>query len=166
MRVRLFVTVLATVVGLILLVSFRTPAASTLNSGVALPPPASSPSPSSSPPAATQSGAPPAGGNTPTPTPSASGLKSGSFTGQDFPNQYGDVQIQVVVSGGKITDVQALQYPTDRPESAYISSQALPLLRQQVLQAQSAQIDGVGGATFTSESYDQSLQSALSQAGV
>jgi uncharacterized protein with FMN-binding domain len=92
-------------------------------------------------------------------------LKNGSFTGQDFPNQYGDVQVQVVVTGGKITDVKPLQYPTDRPQSAYISSQALPLLREEVLRAQSAQIDGVGGATFTSYSYYESLQSALSQAG-
>ena len=165
MPVRATVTLFATVVGVILLVSFRTPPAGTLNSAVALPPPQSTPSPSSSPPPATPSGAPPSGGNTPTPTSSASGLKNGSFTGQDFPNQYGDVQVQVVVTGGKITDVKPLQYPTDRPQSAYISSQALPLLREEVLRAQSAQIDGVGGATFTSYSYYESLQSALSQAG-
>ncbi len=163
MPIRAVVTLAATAVGLILLVSFRTPPSSTLNPAVGLPPSPSSPSPASSPPPATPSGAPPSG-NTPTPSQSATSLKNGSFTGQDFPNQYGDVQIQVVVSGGKITDVKALQYPTDRPQSAYISSQALPLLREEVLRAQSAQIDGVGGATFTSYSYYQSLQSALSQA--
>jgi uncharacterized protein with FMN-binding domain len=163
MPIRAVVTLAATAVGVILLVSFRTPPSSTLNTAVGLPPSPSSPSPASSPPPATPSGAPPSG-NTPTPSQSASGLKNGSFTGQDFPNQYGDVQVQVVVSGGKITDVKALQYPTDRPQSAYISSQALPLLRDEVLRAQSAQIDGVGGATFTSYSYYESLQSALSQA--
>jgi uncharacterized protein with FMN-binding domain len=163
MPIRAIVTLAATVVGLILLVSFRTPPSSTLNPAVALPPSPSSPSPASTPPPATPSGAPPSG-STPTPSPSATSLKNGTFTGQDFPNQYGDVQIQVVVSAGKITDVKALHYPTDRPQSAYISSQALPLLREEVLKAQNAQIDGVGGATFTSYSYYQSLQSALSQA--
>ena len=87
--------------------------------------------------------------------------KNGSFTGQDFPNFYGDVQVKVVVSGGKVTDIVALRYPTDRPQSAYISSVAVPLLRTEVLQAQSARIDGVSGATYTSESYAQSVQSAL-----
>jgi len=91
-------------------------------------------------------------------------LKDGSFTGQDFPNFYGDVQVQVIVSGGRITDVKALQYPTDRPQSAYISSVAIPYLHDEVLKAQSAQIDIISGATFTSESYAQSVQSALARA--
>jgi uncharacterized protein with FMN-binding domain len=72
--------------------------------------------------------------------------------------------VQVIVSGGKITDVKALQYPTDRPQSAYISSVAIPYLHDEVLKAQSAQIDIISGATFTSDSYAQSLQSALAQA--
>ncbi|HZU75715.1 MAG TPA: FMN-binding protein, partial [Dehalococcoidia bacterium] len=136
-----------------------------LNAGAGLPAAQSSPRPSSTPPGATPSGAPP-GGGTPTasPTPAPAGLKNGAFTGQDFPNQFGDVQVQVIVSGGRITDVKPLQYPTDRPQSAYISSQAIPMLHDEVLQAQSAQIDIIGGATFTSESYAQSVQSALSQA--
>lgn len=165
MPTRAVVTLAATVVGLFLLVSFRTPPPST-GSGVALLPVRSSPSASNSPPAVTPSGAPPSGGRTPAPTtvPTATGLKDGSFTGQDFPNFYGDVQVQVVVSGGKITDVKALQYPTDRPQSAYISSVAIPYLHDEALKAQSAQIDIISGATFTSQSYAQSLQSALDKA--
>jgi uncharacterized protein with FMN-binding domain len=165
MPIRAAVTIAATVIGLFLLVSFRTPPPSSV-SGVLLPPARSSPSPSSTPPAVTPSGAPPSGGRTPiaTATPGATGLKDGSFTGQDFPNFYGDVQVQVIVSGGRITDVKALQYPTDRPQSAYISSVAIPYLHDEVLKAQSAQIDIISGATFTSESYTQSLQSALARA--
>src|SRR5579864_7598667 len=113
MPIRAAVIVAATAVGLFLVVSFRTPPSGT-SSGVALLPARSSPSSSSSPPAVTPSGAPPSGGRTPaaTATPTATGLQDGSFTGQDFPNFYGDVQVQVVVSGGRITDVKPLQYPT------------------------------------------------------
>jgi uncharacterized protein with FMN-binding domain len=165
MPIRAVVILAATVIGLFLLVSFRTPPPNTV-SGVALLPGRSAPSPASTPPAVTPSGAPPSGGRTPaaTASPSATGLKDGSFTGQDFPNFYGDVQVQVIISGGRISDVKALQYPTDRPQSAYISSVAIPYLHDEVLKAQSAQIDIISGATFTSQSYAQSLQSALARA--
>jgi uncharacterized protein with FMN-binding domain len=161
MPIRAAVTIAAVVIGLFLVVSFRTPPPSSV-SGVAVLPARSTLAPSSTPPAATPSSAPPAGGRTP--TPSATVLKDGSYTGQDFPNFFGDVQVQVVISGGRITDVKALQYPTDRPQSAYISSVAIPYLHDEVLKAQSAQIDIVSGATFTSESYAQSVQSALARA--
>jgi uncharacterized protein with FMN-binding domain len=80
------------------------------------------------------------------------------------PNFYGPVQVQVVIRGGKITDVKTLQQPTDNPQSAYIASVAMPDLRQEVLQAQSARIYIVSGATYDSDSYAQSVQSALNQA--
>lgn len=166
MPLRAAVTLAATVVAIMLMISFRTPPTSALSGGAVLPA-RPTPQPSSAP-TATPSGAPPSGGTTPTasPTPTArpSGPKDGTLTGQDYPNQYGDVQVQVIISGSKITDVRAIQYPTDRPQSAFISQQALPLLHDEVLQAQSAQIDGVGGATFTSYSYAESVQSALAQA--
>jgi uncharacterized protein with FMN-binding domain len=98
---------------------------------------------------------------TATPTPAASGLRSGTFTGQTYSDQYGNLQVQVVISGGRITDVKLLQYPRNEPQSSFISSQALPLLREEVLQAQSAKIDAISGATFTSENYAASVQSAL-----
>jgi uncharacterized protein with FMN-binding domain len=79
--------------------------------------------------------------------------------------RYGAVQVQVVISDGKITDVVAVQYPQQNGRDQEINSQAIPLLRDQVLSAQSAQVDGVSGATFTSEGYLASVQSALDAAG-
>jgi uncharacterized protein with FMN-binding domain len=99
----------------------------------------------------------------PSPSPSPTAL-SGTFTGADVPNRFGDVQVRVVISNGRITDVQAIQLPTDRAESAYISQQVGPWLRTEALQAQSATIDIISGATYTSQSYAQSLESALQQA--
>jgi uncharacterized protein with FMN-binding domain len=78
--------------------------------------------------------------------------------------RYGDVQVRVIVRGGRIADVQALTLPSDRQRSAEISQQAGPMLHDEAVQAQSAQIDTLGGATYTSEGYAQSLQSALDKA--
>ncbi|HEX2850700.1 MAG TPA: FMN-binding protein [Acidimicrobiales bacterium] len=107
------------------------------------------------------------GGATPPPTtPSTAGAppvpgKSGTFTGSVERNRFGDVQVQVVIKSGRITDVVPLQLPSDRARSAFISEQAAPMLRQEALDAQSAQIDIVSGATYTSEGYAASLQAAL-----
>ena len=97
------------------------------------------------------------------PRPTASGGTI-TVTGDDVPNQFGDVQVQVTFSGGKITDVKALQLPFDRRRSAEISQFVEPYLRSEALQAQSAQIDLISGATYTSDSYAQSLQSAIDKA--
>jgi uncharacterized protein with FMN-binding domain len=98
------------------------------------------------------------------PSPSTPAAPSGTFSGSDFPNRFGDVAVRVVISNGRITDVQALQLPSDRAQSAYISEVAGPMLRSEVLQAQSANIDIISGATYTSQSYAQSVESALQQA--
>lgn len=90
--------------------------------------------------------------------------KNGTYTGSVADAFYGNVQVQVTISGGNITDVQFLQYPSDRSTSIYINSQAMPLLKQEAIQAQSAQVSGVSGATATSGAFIQSLGSALSQA--
>lgn len=100
----------------------------------------------------------------PSPTPSTSTAVNGTFTGSDAPNFFGDVVVRVVISNGHITDVQAVKLPTDRAYSAYVSQIAGPLLRTEALQAQSATIDIISGATYTSQSYAQSLESALQQA--
>jgi uncharacterized protein with FMN-binding domain len=105
-------------------------------------------------------------GATPAASPAPSTAVSGSFTGQDFRNRYGDVQVQVIISNGRITDIKALQLPFDRARSAYISQVAGPMLRNEALQAQSARIDIISGATSTSESYAQSLETALQQANM
>ena len=167
MPIRAAVTLAATAIGTVLLFSFRTPPAAPI---ATLAPSSTSSSSSTPSPTATPSAAPPSGGAsptptaTPTPTPAASGLKSGSFTGQTYANPYGNVQVQVVISGGKITDVKTIQYPNGHQQSVFINSQALPLLEQEVLQAQSARINIIGGATFTSQGYAQSVQSALDAA--
>jgi uncharacterized protein with FMN-binding domain len=103
----------------------------------------------------------PAGGSTP-PTPGTSKV-SGVFTGPTTEMEYGPVQVAIDVRGGKITDIKALQYPVDRPRSQFINSQAVPLLRSEVLQAQSANINLISGATFTSQAFATSLQAAIEQ---
>ena len=97
----------------------------------------------------------------PAPSPSPRAAVAGAFTGADVPNRFGDVQVRVVITGGRISDVQALRLPFDRAQSAYISQVAGPMLRTEALQAQSANIDIISGATYTSESYAQSLETAL-----
>jgi uncharacterized protein with FMN-binding domain len=74
------------------------------------------------------------------------------------------VQVQITVTGGKVTDAQAVVYPNGNGRDVEINSYALPVLSQEAVQQQSAQIDTVSGATVTSDGYVQSLQSALDQA--
>lgn len=102
--------------------------------------------------------------SSPTPSPAAngSGLTNGTFKGTAVSNPYGTVQVSITISGGKITNAQAT-YPTDG-KSGSINSNAIPKLKQAALQAQSAKIDTVSGATFTSEGYAKSLQAALDAA--
>ena len=117
--------------------------------------------------------APPARGSTPAtggtspatapPTTRAGAVRT--VDGDPFDNRYGTVQVRVSLRGTQITGITALQMPFDRQRSAEISQQAEPLLQQEALQAQSAQIDIIGGASYTSQSYAQSLQSALDKAG-
>lgn len=157
MPTRAAVAIVASVIGVFLLFSFKTPAQAkprTPSADVAQGGPTPTPSPAPSGSAAAS----------PTPSPTPSGPKDGTYTGQDVQTQFGDVQVKVTISGGKITDVQAIQLPFDRPRSAEISQFAAPQLHDEVLQAQSAQIDLLGGATFTSDAYAQSVQSALNQA--
>jgi uncharacterized protein with FMN-binding domain len=90
---------------------------------------------------------------------------SGTATGDAIDTQYGPVQVRVTVKDGKITAVQGLVLTGNDPRSAEISSSAEPTLKQEALSAQSADIDAVSGATFTSAGYAQSLQSALDKLG-
>jgi uncharacterized protein with FMN-binding domain len=86
-------------------------------------------------------------------------------TGAAQPNQYGVVQVRVRVSGGRLTQVTAVQAPQGDPRSQEITAMAVPQLGQEALAAQSAQIDAVSGATYTSDGYRASLQSALDRIG-
>ena len=96
------------------------------------------------------------------PTPSTG---TSQFTGPMASDPYGNVQVQITVSGGKIVDVVALALPVGG-HSGRISNYVAPILRTQALAAQSAAIDGVSGATYTSQAYAASLQGALDQAGL
>jgi uncharacterized protein with FMN-binding domain len=100
----------------------------------------------------------------PTAMPMMSGYKDGTYVGDVADAFYGNVQVQVVISGGKITNVRFLQYPNDRTTSQMINAQAMPLLTQEAIQAQSAQIDGVSGATQTTRAFIESLSVALQKA--
>lgn len=100
--------------------------------------------------------------------PSARSARSsgGAVTGDVAQTRWGPVQVEITVSGGSITDVSVVKYPTGERQDAEINGYALPILIQETLDAQSASIDMISGATVTSEGYTESLQSALDQAGL
>ncbi len=96
---------------------------------------------------------------------SSGAVADGSYTGAVASTPYGDVQVSVSISGGRIADVTALKLTDRDGRSVQISNRAAPVLRQEVLAAQTAKVQMVSGATFTSDAYLGSLQSALDQAG-
>ncbi len=99
------------------------------------------------------------------PAPKPKGLYiNGSYKGSVADAYYGNVQVKAIISGGKISDVQFLQYPNTHSTSVYINSQAMPYLTQEAIQAQSANVNIVSGATDTSIAFQQSLAAALSSA--
>ena len=88
----------------------------------------------------------------------------GTYTGDPADAYYGTIQVQATVQNGKLTDVQFLQHPSDRNTSVRINNRAMPILRQEAISAQSANVNIVSGATDSSGAFQQSLASALSQA--
>ncbi len=171
MRQRIAVTIASFALALALLINFRGPEAVALTGSVT---PGSNGGTNGSTTSGTGSSGGSTGtstgqgtsGSTPTATaaPAANGT-SGTFTGPLAANPYGDVQVQITVQGGKIVDVKALSLPTGG-HSGRISNYVEPILRSQALAAQSARINGVSGASYTSQAYAQSLQGALDQAGL
>jgi uncharacterized protein with FMN-binding domain len=173
---------IATLIGLVALATFKSSpglpkssaASSAKRSGIVatgpprpattLPPVTSAPPTTqhSSAPGGTRSTTPPAT-TAPTTPPTTSGAAR-TIDGDPVDNPYGTVQVEVTLQGNQITNIVALQMPQDRRHSAELSQQAGPILQQEALQAQSAQIDIVSGATYTSDSFAQSLQSALAKA--
>ena len=95
---------------------------------------------------------------------SSGSYKDGTYTGATINHAYGSVTVTVTISGGKITDVSAKYTDPGDRRSSSIDQQAIPMMKSQVLQAQSANVSTVGGATFTTGAYISSLQSALSKA--
>jgi uncharacterized protein with FMN-binding domain len=96
-------------------------------------------------------------------TPASSGLADGVFTGTAQPTKWGPIQVQVRVRSGRIVAVAEVQAPADR-KSVRINQQAAPILESEAIASQSADLDAVSGATWTSRTYTASLQAALDQA--
>ena len=158
---RIVLWLLSTLSVLVLLFGYHTSTSATL--------------PTSSPPAVFSGGTTggTAGGTTGSSTGSStdgasrgSGSGSSTVTGSVASTQWGPVQVELTVENGTITAVNVVQYPSGNPKDAEINNQALPILIQETLDAQDADIDMVSGATVTSVGYEQSLQSALDQAGL
>ena len=104
---------------------------------------------------------------TPTQTPTAAPATTaatGVFTGDVVNVRYGNVQVKITVENGKITDAQAVQAPSGRNDRW--TQMSVPVLRERTLAAQSANISGVSGASFTSYGWYTSLASALAKAGL
>ncbi|SIR61552.1 FMN-binding protein [Microbacterium sp. RURRCA19A] len=174
---KIFYAVMATLTGLVLLFSYRTSLGGGAETVAALPAttpapasaqratPSTSPSASASPSASTSpSGAAPSAATPTQAAPASSGLADGTFTGSSVNTRFGPVQVQITVSGGSVTDVQVPVYPSENGRDQQINSRALPVLVKETLDAQSADIDMVSGATYTSTGYLKSLQSALDEA--
>ncbi len=90
----------------------------------------------------------------------------GTYTGDDVNTRFGSVQVEITVSSGQITDVTALQLTDADGRSRQISNRAAPILQSEVIAAQSSNVNNVSGATYTSDAYLQSLQSAIDKAGL
>lgn len=163
---RVALAVVSTVTGLIFLLSFKTHSVITTPAAAISPATAGTGGTDQAGSASSSSGA-----SSTTKTAKASKTAPAStaartITGDAVETQYGPVQVQITVKSGTITAVNAVEYPANDPRDQEINSYAIPQLNQEALSAQSAQIDTVSGATYTSGGYLNSLQSALDQAGL
>jgi uncharacterized protein with FMN-binding domain len=154
---RAVLTLAGTAAGLAVLLSFKTHAGAAADATPATSQAVGGSAPA---PAATSS---PAASTSPAAPASAAAR---TVTGAVANTQYGPMQVQLTLAGQKITKVTVLQRTDDGAESDQIDSFAIPKLTSETLAAQSARVDAVSGASYTSSGYIQSLQSALDQAGV
>lgn len=92
------------------------------------------------------------------------GYANGTYTGSTASNRFDEIKVAVTISGGKIASIMTPTLYGDSGRSIQINNYAVPQLTKQALAAQSSQIDGVSGASYTTEAYSSSLQSALDQA--
>ncbi|MEU9238174.1 FMN-binding protein [Streptomyces sp. NPDC048385] len=155
----------ATVSGIVMLLALKPHTAPTVITDSAAPAPSvgSSASPGAS---SGSSGSGKSGTSSGSGKSGSSSTATKTVTGNTVQTRWGPVQVKVTIKNGKITDVTAVQYPSENPRDQQINDYALPQLRSEALAAQSASIDTVSGATYTSEGYQQSLQSALDSAGL
>jgi uncharacterized protein with FMN-binding domain len=163
---RVVLALLATAIGLVLLLSYKAHSPSTVSSALVDPNSGtdSGVTPTAAPAATSGSGSGSTSGSTTATTTASGTVHDGTFVGDAETSQFSTIQVQVTVSGGKITDITLVQDADDEQHSAEVDAFAIPTLRSEALSAQSANIDAVSGATFTSQSYTQSLQSALDKA--
>jgi uncharacterized protein with FMN-binding domain len=156
---RITMWLLVTITVLVLLLSYRTSTMGVLDTPAAITvqstPTAIGPIDAPTQPASNATGT--------NPGPSQPATKQ-TYTGSAVSTRYGPVQVQITVANGKITNTSATALPTSRLRDQQINATAVPILNQETLQAQSAHIDMVSGATYTSQGYIRSLQSALDQA--
>ena len=103
---------------------------------------------------------------TPDPTPAPKVAKDQTVTGATAQTRWGPVQVQITVKDGKIVDAVGLQYPNGDRRSQWISDQAIPWLVEETLSEQIANVQIIGGATYTSNGWRQSLASAMQKAGL
>ncbi|MBF4563080.1 FMN-binding protein [Microbacterium sp. VKM Ac-2870] len=164
---RIVYAILATVSGLVLIFSYRTSLPEQETAAVApvkatpRAAAAAAPTPSAAASAPASAATPDAAANA---APAKTGLSDGTFSGAAANTRYGAVQVKITVSGGAITDVQTPAYPDHDSRDRQINQDALPQLISETLAAQSAAIDMISGATYTSTGYLDSLQSAIDQA--
>ncbi|WP_369221795.1 FMN-binding protein [Streptomyces sp. R39] len=158
----------ATVSGIVMLLALKPHTAPTVITDSAAPAPSvgSSASPGASSGSGSSSGSGKSGTSSGSGKSGSSSTGTKTVTGNTVQTRWGPVQVKVTIKNGKITDVTAVQYPSENPRDQQINDYALPQLRSEALAAQSASIDTVSGATYTSEGYQQSLQSALDSAGL
>ena len=152
-----------TVAGLVMLLSFRSHMASTASAGVTAGSGGTGTSPGASSAAGSGSSAASGAGAASAPVSAGSGTGT-AVTGDAIATPYGPTQVQVTLNAGKIVKVTVLQHTDDGVNSQMIDGHALPLLNNETLTAQSAKIDAVSGASYTSAGYIKSLQSALDKA--
>jgi uncharacterized protein with FMN-binding domain len=157
---RVMMATVSTVSGVILLLALKpTSAPATTTAGLAAPPAAASaPAKGTSSAPSTSTGS--------KQTTAAAAAQTRTVTGTTVQTQYGPVQVQITVSGKKLTGTTLIQYPNNSGRSIQLAASSLPVLTKEAVAAQSAKIDAVSGASYTSAGYKKSLQSALDMAGI
>ncbi|WP_248291989.1 FMN-binding protein [Actinomycetospora sp. TBRC 11914] len=155
---------LTTVSTVVLLFSYRTSTSSALPTAAGTPSTGTATTGTSAAPSTTSTTG--TTGTTSSGTATKNSTYTGTVTGAAADTRWGPVQVKVTLASGKITAVDVVQEPDSNNRDQEINAEAVPQLVSETLQAQNAQIDMVSGATYTSEGYVQSLQSALDQAGV
>ena len=162
---RVILAIVATAVGLVLLLSFKSHSSSGgLASSISSPDQNGTATPSTEPASAAGTGT----SSTSSGSKSTDSKSTGSKTvdGSSVQTIYGPIQVDITVKGGKITAVSVPVYPDGTMRDVQINEFALPELVQETISADSANIDAVSGASYTSQGYISSLQSAIDKAGI